>query len=48
MDSYRKDDDPEWTTVKVEGVSVMNMYKPTNTSSGKLHTLPEGSNYVCW
>ena len=31
MDSYREDGILEWTIVKVEGVSVMNVYKPPNT-----------------
>ena len=31
MDSYREDDDLEWTIVKIEGVSVMNVYKWPNT-----------------
>ena len=31
MDSCREDDDLEWTIGKIQGVSVMNVYKPPNT-----------------
>ena len=40
VDSCVEGKDPEWTIVKIEGVNVMNVYKPPNTRLQENYSIP--------